>query len=54
LLSCGNDRRFPNGGIIPDPRAARGGGGRFAADPRVGPAGFVTHYPGGWEAERTG
>jgi uncharacterized protein len=30
------------------------GGGRFAADLRVGPAGFVTHYPGGWEAEPTG
>lgn len=29
-------------------------GGRFAADLRVNPTGFVTLYPDGWEAEPTG
>ena len=27
------------------------GGGRFVADLKVNPAGFVTHYPGLWRAE---
>jgi uncharacterized protein len=30
------------------------GGGRFSADLRVGPGGFLTHYPGGWETEPIG
>jgi hypothetical protein len=30
------------------------GGGRFVADLRVNPIGFVIHYPGGWEAEPLG
>ena len=53
--------RFPSFDLEPLPQLYRrvdastyryeSGGGRFVADLQVNSAGFVTSYPGGWEAE---
>jgi uncharacterized protein len=53
--------RFPSFQLEPLPQLYRrvdsstyryeSGGGQFVVDLQVNPAGFVTSYPGGWEAE---